>query len=237
MHIYALADLHLSLAAGKPMDIFGGNWDGHHEKIRKNWQKVVTRGDITVIPGDVSWAMTLDEALEDLKFLNSLNGRKLVGKGNHDYFWPTKTRFDAFLMEHGLDTISLLYNNAYEAGELIICGTRGWVLDPESRAPENSGEADHKKILLREANRLKMSLECGKNIAAGRELAAFLHYPPVLGEIVSAEILETLAEYGVKRCWFGHVHSPSAKRSFRREGIEFTLCSSNLVDFTPVLVQ
>ena len=145
MSLFAIADTHLSLSADKPMDIFEG-WSDYQSRLEKNWRAVVADGDTVVIPGDVSWAMGIEKAAADFAFLNGLPGRKIIMKGNHDYWWTTMRKMEKFLSENGFDTISILHNNAYRVGDIAVCGTRGWFFDAEQ-------DAD-KKVLLREAGRL-----------------------------------------------------------------------------------
>ena len=150
MSVYAIADLHLSLGADKPMDIFSG-WSDYVERIEKNWRKLITEEDTVVIAGDISWAMRLEECDKDFEFINSLPGKKLLVKGNHDYWWATKKKIDEYLADRGFDTISVIFNNAYVADNLAICGTRGWNY-------ESSGEKDM-RILNREVGRLEASIK------------------------------------------------------------------------------
>lgn len=153
MALYVIADIHLSLSTGKTMDIFGG-WVDYEQRLEKNWRRVVEEDDTVVIPGDVSWSMTLEEGLEDFKFLDSLPGRKILMKGNHDYWWSTKKKADDFFTANSLTTLNILHNNAYTCGNLAVCGTRGWFFDAE--------EDSDKKIILREAGRLRTSIQEAK---------------------------------------------------------------------------
>ncbi len=228
MSLYAIADLHLSLGADKPMDIFSG-WSGYVERLEKNWRRLVTDDDTVVIGGDVSWAMKLEETYEDFKFIDSLPGRKILIKGNHDYWWQTKKKMDEYIKNNSFDTLSILFNNAFEYGGYSICGTRGWFLE------EGSGD---KKVLNREAGRLKASIEAA--IKLGREPVAFLHYPPVYQGKECEELFSILLEYGVKKCYYGHIHG---KNSFKYavcgeyRGVEMQLISCDYLDFTPKLVR
>ena len=229
MSLYAIADTHLSLGEEKPMDVFAG-WDNYAQRLSENWKKLVTEEDTVVIAGDISWAMKLEEAYADFKFIHELPGKKLFLKGNHDYWWATKSKIDAFLTENGLDSISILFNNAYEVGEFAVCGTRGWFL--ENDTPEDI------KVLNREVGRLRMSLDAAA--ATGKEPVVFLHYPPCYRGIECSEIMEVLSEYEIKKCYYGHIHG---KRGFRLacegeyKGIDFRLISCDRVGFMPVLVR
>ena len=150
MSLFAIADLHLSLSVDKPMDIFGG-WDSHVEKLAENWNKTVSDNDLVVIPGDISWGMNLDEARADFSFINALNGRKIISKGNHDYWWSTLSKLNKFIEENGFDSIKFLHNNHYPYGKYGICGTRGWI--NETEVPADA------KVLAREAQRLEVSIQ------------------------------------------------------------------------------
>ena len=195
MSLYTIGDLHLSFGCNKPMDIFKG-WEDYVSRIEKNWQETVKPEDTVVIVGDISWAMTLEEAYEDFKFIHKLNGTKIMLKGNHDYWFVTKTKVDNFLQENGFDSIKMLFNNAYEYGKYAIAGTRGWI--------NEQGEKVDKKVLMREAGRLKLSLEDAKKM--DKEPIAFLHYPPVYNTSECEEIITVLNEYGIKKCFYGHIH-------------------------------
>ena len=158
MSLYVMADLHLSTTTNKPMGIFGSRWTDHMEKIRKNWCAIVNEDDTVIVPGDISWAIDYNEAYNDFKFIDSLPGKKLLGKGNHDYWWGTMSKNRAFTKENGFETIDFLYNNAYKVEDYIVCGTRGWYVD-ESLQNSTTNEPEYQKIVAREAQRLKMSLE------------------------------------------------------------------------------
>lgn len=227
MNIFAIGDTHLSLGTDKPMDIFKG-WDNYVSRLEKNWRAVVSDDDVVVICGDISWAMSLEGAETDLRFLHSLPGRKIIMKGNHDYWWNTKRKMDLFLAEKGLSSIEILFNNAYRFGNLTICGSRGWFFDDES--------GSDKKVLLREAGRLRLSIEAGKKL--GGEIVAFLHYPPVTMLQKCEEMLSVLTEAGIKRCYYGHLHGASVYNAFTDEldGVKFDLISADYLRFCPKLI-
>ena len=229
--LYAIADTHLSLTTDKPMDIFGPKWENHHEKLKENWLKTVKPEDTVVIPGDISWGISLEEAREDLLFLDSLPGRKIIGKGNHDYWWSTASKINKFFSDKGFTTLSLLYNNAYAVDGFAVCGSRGWYSDAAS--PPGT---DRKKIVLREAGRLRRSLEAGKALGE-KELLAFLHFPPVFGDFVCEELIGVLKDYGVKRCFYGHMHGQyNIPRSFTYDGVEFIIVASDHLQFDPLRI-
>lgn len=227
MALYAIADLHLSLGEEKPMDIFRG-WTNYIDRLTRNWTALVQPADTVVVAGDVSWAMSLDGARTDFAFLDRLPGRKLLLKGNHDYWWNTRRKMDAFLAEQGFDSIRILHNSAERYGPWALCGSRGWFFDAEA-------DAD-KKVLLREVGRLQASIDAGR--ALGGEPLAFLHYPPVTAAARCDEIMDALHRNGITRCWYGHLHGPSIRRAVQGvvEGIEFRLVSCDAVDFTPVRI-
>lgn len=228
MSLFAIADTHLSLGTDKPMDIFKG-WSGYVDKLKENWERAVTDSDTVVIAGDISWGMSLDGALEDFKFIDSLPGQKIILKGNHDYWWTTMKKMDTFLSQHDIKTIRFLHNNTLTAGNIAVCGSRGWFFDAEESADN--------KVLLREAGRLRTSINLAKE--TGLEPVVFLHYPPITQNMVCEEIFNVLLETGIKRCYYGHLHGPSMTRSINsvRDGIEFALISCDFLAFAPKLVQ
>ena len=228
MSLYVMADTHLSLSVNKPMDIFDG-WADYQQRIKKNWEKLIEEKDTVVIPGDICWAMDIEKAVPDFKFLNDLPGTKIIGKGNHDYWWTTMKKMENFMAKNNFDSIKILHNNAYRVGDIAICGTRGWFYDAEQ-------EKDN-KVLLREAGRLRMSIEAALKL--GGEPVVFLHYPPVSQTQVCEEIYNVLLEYNIKRCYYGHLHSYSTRNAFNgeRDGIKFSLISSDYLGFMPSLVS
>ncbi len=229
MSLFALGDLHLSLGEDKPMDVFAG-WNDYVQRLEENWKRLVTDEDTVVLAGDISWGMKLEETLTDFRFIDSLPGKKLLLKENHDYWWSTKRKMDAYLQENGLASIQILFNNAYRVGEYAVCGTRGWFL--ENDTPEDV------KVLNREVGRLKLSLEEALKLQG--EPVVFLHYPPYYRGVECPEIMDVLLEYGIKKCYYGHIHG---KKNFRLafegvyKGVDFRLISCDKVGFMPVLVR
>ncbi len=228
MSIYIIGDLHLSFSVDKPMDIFGNNWESHAEKIKSNWLEKVKEEDTVILPGDFSWATYLEETYEDFKFLNDLPGKKIMSKGNHDYWWCTLTSMKKFLKENEFNNIEFLYNNSYLIEDKIIVGTRGWI--NSWRSQENY------KILKRENDRLILSIEDGlKKYGNDKEIIAFIHYPPFYKENVPEEIdfIKTLNKYNIKKCYYAHLHGDSHKEAV--EGnvneIDFKLVSSDYLNF------
>lgn len=245
MAIFVLSDLHLStdLSMNKSMEVFGDRWQDYMQKIKKNWNAVVEPDDTVIVPGDISWATRLEESKKDLDFLNSLNGKKLLGKGNHDFWWSTASKMYKFFEENGFDTLRILYNNAYVVEDKIICGTRGWF--PDESKQITVGEVDYGKIVNREVGRLKLSLDAAKKLQKselelnGRLLPiiVFLHFPPIWADFTMQELLDLLSEYGASDVYFGHIHSAySAPRSFMHQNIRFTLTSSDFLNFYPLKI-
>jgi len=229
MAVYAIADLHLSFGTDKPMDVFSG-WTNYTERIRNNWQKLIGENDTVVIAGDVSWAMKLSETDADFRFIDSLNGHKIILKGNHDYWWSTKAKMDKYIAEKGFDSISILHNNYYLADGTALCGSRGWFYDAEA-------DADM-LILNREVGRLKMSIEPA--LRDGYDPVVFLHYPPIYNNTECGEILDVLKEYSIKKCFYGHIHGGNAaKKAFIGEkyGINFKLIACDYLGFTPLAIN
>lgn len=236
MSVYTIADLHLSFNENKPMDIFGDIWNKHEEKIRKNWIENVRNEDLVVLPGDFSWSMKLEDTYKDFEYLESLPGTKILLKGNHDYWWSTITKMNQFIKDSNFKTINFLQNNSYETENAIIAGTRGWVIN----------DIENEKIINRELERLKLSLQDAKSRAEKseneKEIIGFMHYPPVTYQAInSLEILkfvEIMKQYNVKRCYYGHLHSDSIKTAVEGtiQGIEFKLVSSDYLNFDPIKV-
>lgn len=226
MSLFAIADTHLSFGTDKPMDAFSG-WRDYTIRLEKNWNALINDNDYTVIAGDISWAMNFDELYDDFKFINSLNGKKIILKGNHDYWWNTVSKMNKFIDENGFDTISILHNNSFDFDSFSVCGSRGWFFD----SPEEHNE----KVLNREVMRIKASIDS----ANCDEKIVFLHYPPITTAQNCEEILKVLKENGIKNCYYGHLHGTAAKFSVDGEtdGIKFKLISADRLSFTPYLVK
>lgn len=227
MSIYTIADLHLSLDANKSMEIFSG-WENYVNRIRDGFAKTVSDGDTVVLAGDLSWGMDLDKSLKDFRFIDQLPGKKIILKGNHDYFWTTKQKMDNFFVENSLNSISILHNNCYVVEDYAICGTRGWVSDGTEQADQ--------KVILREASRLETSIKEG--IKTGYPIICFLHYPPIYYNNRCDEILNILYKYNIKKCFYGHIHGAGKKNAFTGDynGTDFTVVSADRLDFTPLRV-
>lgn len=235
MALFAFADTHLSLSTDKPMDVFGSRWKGHTEKISGLWHNMVTEEDTVVIAGDISWGLSIPEAAEDLRFIASLPGQKILIRGNHDFWWTSLKKIEDFFKENGIDSIKLLQNNSINVEDFTVCGTRGWYNDPHANPHDN---CDHKKIVAREALRLRMSLDHAVKNGGGRPLAVFMHFPPVYMNFVCRELVDILHEYQVTRCYFGHIHGTYKIPPVTVfEGIEFHIISADYLDFRPKLIK
>ena len=229
MALFVMGDLHLSLSSDKSMDIFGG-WENYVERIKENWNREVSPEDTVVVPGDISWAMSLKEAVADFSYIHELPGRKIILKGNHDYWWTTAAKMNNFLAENGFDSIFILHNNHYAYENYGICGTRGWINDDNEPADA--------KVLAREAQRLETSIASAEN--AGLEPLVFLHYPPLYGNEYNPDLLEVMYRHNIKRCWYGHIHGRKGHQNAvngERDGIVFQLVSADYVQFCPVKIM
>ena len=227
MALYVLADLHLAYGADKPMDVFGGRWQGYQEKLSQALS-VLTEEDTLVIPGDFCWALDLKQGSADFAFLNRYPGRKLFVKGNHDYWWTTVSKFTKFCEENEFSDMHLLHNTCFFYKDLALCGTRGWFFE------EEQGGTHDEKVFRRELIRLETSLQA----AGDREKICFLHYPPLYRGYTCPEILELLQKYRVSRCYYGHLHGDSHKLALEGEhyGMKFYLTASDYVNFKPILL-
>lgn len=229
MSIYTIGDLHLSFKENKPMDIFGDNWENHEEKIKEDWIKKVKEEDLVVLPGDFSWAMYLSRTDEDFRYLNQLPGKKLLLKGNHDYWWTTLKSMRNFIEENNFENIDFIYNNSYEYEDTVIIGTRGWSLTDDS---------EDKKMIKREAIRLELSIQDALNkYGDDKEIMAFMHYPPIsrtnLDKNEANEFIRIIQKYDIKQCYYGHLHGNSIEEAIEGKhfGIEFKLISADGLDF------
>ena len=226
MSIYAISDLHLSFGADKPMDIFKG-WDNYEEKIKANWTRLVTNDDTVIIPGDVSWALKLEDTLADFKFIDSLPGKKIILKGNHDLWWSTMNKLNIFFAENKIETIKAVFNNAIVVEEKAICGTRGWDYASSSESEQ--------KVRNREAGRLETSIKFA--LETGKEPLVFLHFPPVYADFVCEELMGIIKKYGIKTVYHGHIHGAGCHNAVSEyDGVKFKLLSCDCVDFTPVYI-
>ncbi len=229
MSIFTIADLHLALGIDKPMDVFGGRWSNYMEKLKENWISNVTEKDTVIIPGDVSWATYIDSAYEDFKFIENLPGKKIISKGNHDYWWTTSSKLNKYLMENNLSTISFMHNNAFELEGIAVCGTRGW------KGPgEDDFKKDDEKIYKREIERLELSVKAALKLELPRMLV-FMHYPPVTVKSPLTGFIDIMKKYEIKECYYGHLHGEGIKGAIEGEyeGIDLKLVSADHLNFKP----
>lgn len=232
MAIFAIADLHLSFQTDKPMNIFGEQWNGYEKKIEQNWKSMISSEDLVLLPGDFSWSMYLKDTFKDFEFLNKLPGKKILLKGNHDYWWTTVTSMNEFIKENNFNNINFLFNSAIEYEDKIIVGTRGWSL--------NDSEDDYEKMLNREAIRLENSILDGiKKYGENKEIICMMHYPPITKTMLESnkhsKYIEIMKKYNIHTCIYGHLHGNSQQEAVEGiyEGVELKLISSDYLKFVP----
>ncbi|WP_312614181.1 metallophosphoesterase [Oscillibacter sp.] len=223
MALYAIGDLHLSLTANKSMEVFGEAWKDYVSRIAASLS-VLQSEDTLILDGDTSWGMSMEEAEADFRFLEQFPVKKLLVKGNHDYWWTTVNKMSGFFAEKGLTSFSFLHNNCHFYGEYALCGTRGWFQEERQKPPDA-------KVLNREIMRLETSLRA----AGDRPILCFLHYPPLYRGYQCPEILALLEKYRVEACYYGHLHGPVIRRRFEGEqaGTTFSLISADYLEFIP----
>ena len=238
MSVFAISDLHLSTEnVSKSMAVFGNRWTNYADKIEKNWKAVVSSNDTVIIPGDISWASSLDDALPDMKFLNSLPGTKIISKGNHDFWWATVSKINSYFQENELSTLKVLYNDAICVENYIITGTRGWFSEPSLQ--NTVQKTDYNKIINRESIRLNLALQKATVLSesTGKEIIAFFHFPPLWKDFCDEATFDALCEHGVKKCYFGHIHgcyNIPEKNVYR--GVELNMISADYLNFIPKLL-
>ncbi|KXZ39158.1 hypothetical protein SAMN05661008_01147 [Alkalithermobacter thermoalcaliphilus JW-YL-7 = DSM 7308] len=229
MALYAIGDLHFGKAVNKPMDIFGDNWDNHTQKIIDNWKKTVNNDDTVLIAGDISWGINLNEAMPDLQDIHNLPGKKILVKGNHDYWWATITKLNKLF-----DDMKFLQNNYYIYKDYAICGTRGWICPNKNKFDE-----EDEKIYKREIQRLRLSLDMAKKDGF-EKIIVMTHYPPTNDDLEESEFTKTYKQYNVKKVVYGHLHG---KEFFKyalegnKDGIDYTLVSCDYTDFKLVKIM
>lgn len=224
MSIFAISDLHLSLSSDKPMDIFKG-WENYQDRIAANWKRLIKPSDTVVLPGDFSWGLKLEDTIKDFEFLESLPGKKILLKGNHDLWWQTMKKMEKFLKENNFNSISLIFNNCIETEGYAIAGTRGWFFD----------EGTSKKVLLREAGRLDASLKAAEK--TGLPILTFLHYPPAYNGQKCDEILDVLKAHNIDMVYYGHIHGQGFHNADKEcDGIKLKLISCDCIDFVPYFI-
>lgn len=230
MRIFAIGDLHLPGGEEKPMDVFGGHWEGHFERISQDWRSRVGEEDVVLIPGDISWAMQLQAARPDLTAIGELPGRKLIIKGNHDYWWSTLKQVQSALPE-GMQAIQ---HTAVDVGCAVVCGTRGWMF-PTEEAPLS---AEDMKLCSRELIRLELALQAAVKIAGNKPIVVMLHYPPLYDQERDTVFTELLSRYPVHTVVYGHLHGAGIRVGFTGEhdGIRYCLTSCDSLGFSLVEV-
>lgn len=238
MSVFVMADLHLATVnSQKSMEVFGRRWINYIEKISKNWKTLVKAHDTVIVPGDISWGLTIDEAKNDLKWLDSLPGKKILIKGNHDFWWSTASKINSFFEDNNINSIKILNNSAVIVEDYIIAGSRGWFTD---RSMQNADEkVDYDKIVNREAIRLDLSLKYANELKreTNREIVVFLHFPPVWGGYICEPIFNVLKKHKIYRCYFGHIHGNySQPDMFEYDSVKFYMISADYLDFIPRIV-
>lgn len=227
MALYAISDLHLALSSDKPMDVFGEHWHNHHEKIKENWISKIKKEDTVLIAGDISWSMKMKEGLKELEWIHLLPGRKILVKGNHDYWWQSVSKLNSLY-----DDMNFIQNNFYNYEDYAVCGTRGWI------CPGGDNFTSHdEKIYNRELIRLRLSLDMA--VKGGyKKFIVMIHYPPTNEQFNSTEFMEIFKEYGVGRVIYGHLHGPSLNKVMvgEIEGIEYILTSADYINFNPIKI-
>ncbi len=233
MSIYAIGDLHLSFGKNKPMNIFGEKWENYEEKLEKNWNEIVKDEDVVLLPGDFSWATYLKDTIQDFEYLNKLKGKKILLKGNHDYWWTTLKSMREFLKENNFSNIDFIFNSSFECDEAMIVGTRGWSLNET----ENS-----EKMLKREVSRLELSIKNAIEKNNNKKIICMMHYPPITRNMIEmkqeSEYLNIMKKFNIKDCIYGHLHAKSYNDSIEGlvDGINLRLVSSDYLEFKPVKI-
>ena len=222
MSVYAISDLHLSVGnKEKSMELFGDKWKDYESRIKKNWEETVQPNDTVIIPGDISWALKLEDAVEDFRFLDSLPGTKIIMKGNHDFYFTTVKKVEEYFKQNKFNSLKVLHNNSSIVENLAICGTRGWV-----NGADKENNCDDVKIINREVGRLKMSLDSVKDKT--KEIIVAMHYP-----VTNIEFRKLMKEYGVKQCIYGHLHGVGHYMVFEgyRDGVKYTMVAGDYTGF------
>ncbi len=239
MAVYAIADLHLSIGVGaqKSMEVFGARWTDYTEKLRRNFSSLISPEDTVIIPGDISWAISLEEAKADFDFLHSLPGKKILMKGNHDFWWCGMKKMLAFCEANGYDDISFLYHDAVKVENLILCGTRGWFYDETEGRPES---AEIARLTARESIRLDMSLLAAEKLREKHpecECVAFFHFPPVWNGEACPMFTDRIESAGIRRVYFGHIHGAYGTPPVTQyKGVEYRLVAADYLSFTPLYI-
>lgn len=224
MALFAISDLHLGFDLDKPMDIFGDNWEKHEEKIKENWMELISEDDLVLIAGDISWGINEKESLNDLNWVECLPGKKIISKGNHDFWWGSITKLNKMY-----ERTKFIQNNYYTYGEYAICGTRGWICPGSDKFTEKD-----EKIYQRELIRLRLSLDAAKKDGYDKYIV-MLHYPPTNEKFEESDFIKICKEYNVSKVIYGHLHGKALGRVYNgiHDGIEYIMTSSDYLDFCP----
>jgi len=227
MALYAISDLHLSFTADKPMGIFGEKWEGHEEKIKENWIRNINPEDTVLIAGDISWSMKHDESMEDLGWISSLPGRKIIVKGNHDYWWGSITKLNSLF-----ENMNFMQNNFFSYEDWAVCGSRGWICPGSDKFTGRD-----EKIYNRELNRFRLSLDAAKK-AGYEKFICMMHYPPTNEKLTPSGFVDLFKEYGVRKVVYGHLHGPALANVLNGEydGMEYIMTSCDYIDFNPIKI-
>lgn len=227
MALYAIADLHLPLGIDKPMNIFGSVWDNYVERLADNWQSIVKKNDTVVLPGDFSWATYLEQSVKDFEFLNRLNGKKIMLKGNHDYWWSTLNKLNKFAAEHGFINIQFMQNNCFMYKDTAICGSRGWI-HPSWEGFKKEDEAIFKREVIRAELSVEQAGDC-------EDIIFVSHYPIRSSKLEENDLTRMLKSHNVKEVVYGHLHGGAHKYAVNgfRDGMEYRLVSADYVGFMP----
>lgn len=232
MSVYAISDLHLALSVDKPMDVFGKKWDNYMERLQQNWNKHISKDDYVIMPGDLSWATYIEDAHLDFDFIHKLNGKKIISKGNHDYWWTTMSKLEKYVDKNDFSSIQFINNSSVQVEDLVICATRGW------KCPNDEDfTKEDEKIYAREVQRLKLSLESAKD-KEGKKFV-MIHFPPFNSKKEMNELIELMNMYGVENCLYGHLHGISLKNPFEGNlyGVNFRLISADYLKFMPIKIN
>ncbi|MEY7999268.1 metallophosphoesterase [Clostridium sp. Mt-5] len=224
MALFAISDLHLDMTGNKPMDIFGDNWIEHHKKIELNWNNKITCEDTVLIAGDISWSMNMGNGFLDLDWIHHLPGKKIMIKGNHDYWWTGITKLNNLY-----ENMNFIQNNFFTYKDYALCGTRGW----SCPGSENFSQHDE-KIYNRELMRMRNSLDCA--VEAGySKFIIMIHYPPIGEKFMNSGFRDIFEEYGVEKVIYGHLHGEASLKAITGilNGVEYILTSADYIDFDP----
>lgn len=237
MAIYALADLHMCLSCpDKSMELFGSSWNGYISKIKDNWERTVTDEDTVLVSGDISWATYIDKAEEDFRFLSELPGRKLLSRGNHDYWWTTMKKMEDFFEEKQFTNLEFIRTNIVEADGCLITGTRGWMIETK----ESLEGTDNRKIYDREKLRIKMCIDklSEQDPEHSKKHILMIHYPPITAKQGVTEFADMMADAGIDICVYGHLHGKAHKKAFEGDykGTRFVCTSADYLGFAPIRI-